>query len=144
MRGGGSRPEMGFRGAWARLKSVVPPEIGEVDQFYGCPGVGRSGREWGRCTIGGVGGVKTGGETCLVCRLSRSVFLRESGPVSLSVVSAAITRLTFPRSLVGSTRWCGWRASTEGSLAEESICTRRFRVRPSRARVIAYENHFGE
>ena len=50
---------------------------------------------------------KTRGETCLRCRLSRSVSLGESGPVSLSLVSSAITRLAFSCSLVGSSQWRG-------------------------------------
>ena len=64
----------------------------------------------GRATRGGDGGAKPGGSgawktrggTCLGGRLSRSVSPGESGPVSLSVVTAVITRLAFPLPLLGS------------------------------------------
>ena len=55
---------------------------------------------------GGSGAWKTRGETCLGGRLFRSVSPGESGPVALSVVSAAITRLASSRPLVGFSRWC--------------------------------------
>ena len=45
---------------------------------------------------------------------------------------------------MGSSRWRDWRASTERSLAEELIWTRQVRVWPSRAFLVAVENHFGE
>ena len=76
---------------------------GEVDQFYVCPGVGRSGGEV-EALNRGVGAWKTRAETCLGGRLSRSVSPGESGPVKLSVVSAATMSWAFPRPLVGSSR----------------------------------------
>ena len=68
----------------------------------------------------------------------------ESGPESLSVVSAVMARLFFPLPLVGSSRWRGRRASTERSLADESNSTQRLRGRLSRAFFMLFENQRGE
>ena len=59
----------------------------------------------GSAIPGGSGAWKTGRETCIGGCLSLSVSPGESGPVSLSVASAATTRLAFARQLVGSSLW---------------------------------------
>ena len=64
--------------------------------------------------------------------------------MSLSVVSAVMTRLLFPLPLVGSSRWRGRRPSTERSLADESNSTRRLRGLLSRAFLMLSENQGGE
>ena len=68
----------------------------------------------------------------------------ESGPESLSVVSAVMTRLPFPLPLVGSSRWRGRRASTERSLGGESNSTRRLRGQLSRDFLTLFVNQVGE
>ena len=64
--------------------------------------------------------------------------------MSLSVVSAVMTRLLFPLPLVGSSRWRGRRVSPERSLADDSNSTRWLRGRLSRAFWMLFKSQVGE
>ena len=144
MRGGSSRSKGGFRGAWALRKSDVSPYSGKADQFYRCPGVGRSGGKMGALYNPGGGGRGRGKR---VDELASGVVCRGPFPLESPARYRCLCRhhaLGF--SLLARGLFAVARLThLDGTVAmEESICTRRFRVRLSRARVIPSENHFWE